>query len=359
MTDPLQPLRQQIDSIDQELLKLISERAKVAQEVGRVKHAKGEAVYRPEREAQVLQKIAAANSGPLSSEAVQAVWREIISACRAAEAPMRVAYLGPEGTYSEQALRAQFGVQVDALPCVSIDEVFRMVETGSAHFGVVPVENTTEGAVSRTLDLMLSTPLVISAELTLPIHHQLLTQSGTADGPDGTQIRRILAHPQAYAQCQLWLGRHLPGIRIETVSSNGEAARQAAQDPHAAAIASTLAAARYNLQVAAANIQDDPNNRTRFGVVGRHVTLPSGKDQTSLILSVPNKPGAVYHMLKPLAEHGVSMTRFESRPAKTGQWEYYFYVDIQGHVQDPKVVAALEALKGQTAFFKVLGSYPV
>jgi chorismate mutase / prephenate dehydratase len=354
MTDPLKPLRAQIDSLDQQLLTLISERAKVAQEVGRVKHEKGEAVYRPEREAQVLQKIAAANPGPLSSEAVQAVWREIISACRAAEAPMRVAYLGPEGTYSEQALRAQFGVQVDALPCVSIDEVFRMVETGSAHFGVVPVENTTEGAVSRTLDLMLSTPLVMSAELTLPIHHQLLTQSGTMEG-----VTRILAHPQAYAQCQLWLGRHVPGVRIETVSSNGEAARQAAQDPHCAAIASTLAAARYTLQVAAANIQDDPNNRTRFGVVGRHVTLPSGKDQTSLILSVPNKPGAVYHMLKPLAEHGVSMTRFESRPAKTGQWEYYFYVDIEGHVQDAKVVAALEALKGQTAFFKVLGSYPV
>ncbi|MFM2397936.1 MAG: prephenate dehydratase [Pseudomonadota bacterium] len=354
MTDPLKPLREQIDSIDQQLLKLISERARAAQEVGKIKHAAGETVYRPEREAQVLHKVAAANPGPLSSESVQAVWREIISACRAAEAPLRVAYLGPQGTYSEQALRAQFGVQVDALPCVSIDEVFRMVETGSANFGVVPVENTTEGAVSRTLDLMLTTPLVISAELTLPIHHQLLTQSGTADG-----ITRILAHPQAYAQCQLWLGRHLPGIRIETVSSNGEAARQAAQDPHAAAIASTLAAARYNLQVAAANIQDDPNNRTRFGVVGRHVTLPSGKDQTSLILSVPNKPGAVYHMLKPLAEHGVSMTRFESRPAKTGQWEYYFYVDIEGHVQDAKVIAALEALKAQTAFFKVLGSYPV
>jgi chorismate mutase / prephenate dehydratase len=354
MTDPLKPLRAQIDAIDEQLLQLISARAKAAQEVGKIKHAAGEVIYRPEREAQVLQKIAAANTGPLPGESVQAIWREIISACRAAEAPMRVAYLGPQGTYSEQALRAQFGVQVDALPCESIDEVFRMVETGSAHFGVVPVENTTEGAVSRTLDLMLTTPLVMSAELTLPIHHQLLTQSGNADG-----ITRILAHPQAYAQCQLWLGRHLPGIRIETVSSNGEAARQAAQDPHAAAIASTLAAARYQLQVAAANIQDDPNNRTRFGIIGRHVTQPSGNDQTSLILSVPNKPGAVYHMLKPLSEHGVSMTRFESRPAKTGQWEYYFYVDIQGHVQEEKIVAALEALKGQTAFFKVLGSYPV
>jgi chorismate mutase / prephenate dehydratase len=316
-------------------------------------------VYRPEREAQVLHKIAAANPGPLTGESVQAVWREIISACRAAEAPLRVAYLGPQGTYSEQALRAQFGVQVDALPCVSIDEVFRTVETGSADFGVVPVENTTEGAVSRTLDLMLTTPLVISAELTLPIHHQLLTQSGTMDGPDGMQIQRILAHPQAYAQCQLWLGRHVPGVRIETVSSNGEAARIASTDPQAAAIASTLAATRYELQIAAANIQDDPNNRTRFGVIGRHVTLPSGKDQTSLILSVPNKAGAVYDMLQPLADHHVSMTRFESRPAKTGQWEYYFYVDIEGHVQEENIAAALEALKGKTAFFKVLGSYPV
>ena len=354
MTDPLLLLRQKIDAVDQQLLKLINERGALAKQVGLIKHAASEPVYRPEREAQVLQKIATANPGPLSNESVQAVWREIISACRAAEAPIRVAYLGPQGTYSEQAVRAQFGVQVDALPCSSFDEVFRTVETGSADFGVVPVENTTEGAVSRTLDLMLSTPLVISAELTLPIHHQLLTQSGTMDG-----VQRILAHPQAYAQCQLWLARHLPSLRIETVSSNGEAARIAAEDASTAAIASTLAAARYQLHVAAANIQDDPNNRTRFGIIGRHVTLPSGRDQTSLILSVPNRPGAVYEMLQPLADHGVSMTRFESRPAKNGQWEYNFYVDIQGHVKDQKIAAALDALKAHTAFFKVLGSYPV
>jgi len=354
MNDPLLLLRQKIDAVDQELLKLINQRAALAKQVGAIKHAANEPIYRPEREAQVLHKIATANSGPLTDDAVQAVWREIISACRAAEAPLRVAYLGPQGTYSEQAVRAQFGVQVDALPCLSFDEVFRTVETGSADFGVVPVENTTEGAVSRTLDLMLTTPLVISAELTLPIHHQLLTHNGTMEG-----IERILAHPQAYAQCQLWLARHFPSIPIETVSSNGEAARIAAENSHTAAIASSLAATRYQLQIAAANIQDDPNNRTRFGVVGRYVTLPSGRDQTSLILSVPNKPGAVYEMLKPLADYGVSMTRFESRPAKNGQWEYYFYVDIQGHVKDPKITQALDTLKARTAFFKVLGSYPV
>ncbi len=351
--DPLRPLRDQIDAIDAQLLDLVSRRARVAQQVGAIKHAAGEPVYRPEREAQVLHKVSGRNPGPLSSESVQAIWREVISGCRAAEAPLKVAYLGPQGTYSEQAVRAQFGVQVDALPCVSIDEVFRTVETGSADFGVVPVENTTEGAVSRTLDLMLTTPLVISAELTLSIHHQLLTLSGGLDG-----VTRVLAHPQAIAQCQLWLARHVPQLRCETASSNGEAARLASLDPQAAAIASTLAATRYGLQVAAANIQDDPNNRTRFGVIGRHVTQASGHDQTSLILSVPNRPGAVYDMLRPLSEHGVSMTRFESRPAKTGQWEYYFYVDIEGHVQDVRVATSLEALKQQCAFFKLLGSYP-
>ncbi|HET7774526.1 MAG TPA: prephenate dehydratase [Burkholderiaceae bacterium] len=352
--EALAPLRRRIDDIDSQLLALISERARLAQEVGRVKHARGEPVYRPEREAQVLARLAEANTGPLPSESIRAVWLELMSACRALEAPLAVAYLGPEGTFSEAAALAQFGSQIEAQPCVSIDEVFRAVEAGAAGFGVVPVENSTEGSVNRTLDLLLGSSLSICAELALPIEHCLLTQSGTLEG-----ITEVRAHPQALAQCQAWLSVHAPNLARVAAASNGAAAQAAAQAPHLAAIAGLGAAQRYGLKAFAEAIQDDPHNRTRFQVIGRVQTQPSGQDHTSLILSVPNRPGAVYDMLAPLAEHGVSMTRFESRPARTGQWEYYFYIDLAGHQFEPRIAAALEALRSRTAFFKLLGSYPV
>ena len=351
--DKLKPLRDQIDVIDAQLLALLNERARVAQQVGHVKAETNAPVFRPEREAQVLSRVADTNPGPLLSSDLQSIFREVMSACRALENRVTVAFLGPVGTYSEQAVWRQFGQAVEALSCVSIDEVFRSVEAGTAAFGVVPVENSTEGTINRTLDLLLQTTLSISGEVALPVHHSLMTRSGNME-----QVTRICAHSQALAQCQAWLNQHYPHIERQAVASNGEAARLATDDRQVAAIASEMAAKRYGLSIVHANIQDDPHNRTRFFVVGRLMPSASGKDQTSLVLSVPNKSGAVYELLAPLARHGVSMTRFESRPARTGRWDYYFYVDIEGHANDAKVAQALAELQAQAAFFKVLGSYP-
>ncbi len=351
--DKLKPLRVQIDAIDAQILDLLNRRARVAQEVGHVKAKTNAPVFRPEREAQVLRKVADNNPGPLDSSDVQTIFREIMSSCRALERRVNVAYLGPAGTFSEQAVYQQFGHAVEGLPCASIDEVFRAAEAGTADFGVVPIENSTEGAINRTLDLLLQTTLSISGELSIPVHHSLMTKSGSMEG-----VTRICAHSQALAQCQAWLNQNYPNIERQAIASNGEAARIAGEDPTAAAIAGEIAGQRYNLGVVKAHVQDDPHNRTRFAVIGHLQPSPSGKDQTSLVLAVPNKAGAVYNMLAPLAKHGVSMTRFESRPARIGTWEYYFYVDVEGHAQEEKVVRALAELKHNAAFFKVLGSYP-
>lgn len=349
----LKPLREQIDAIDEQLLQLINSRARIAQEVGHVKAQTNAPVFRPEREAQVLRNVVERNPGPLPAADVQTIFREIMSACRALEKRVSVAFLGPVGTFSEQAVYQQFGRAVEAIPCASIDEVFRAVEAGTADFGVVPMENSNEGVVNRTLDLLLQTTLIISGELSIPVHHTLMTKSGMMDG-----VKRICAHSQALAQCQAWLNQHYPQIERQAVVSNGEAARMASEDPATAAIAGEFAGEKYSLQIVKAHIQDDPHNRTRFAVIGHLQTAPSGKDHTSLVLSVPNKAGAVYNLLAPLAVHGVSMTRFESRPARMGTWEYYFYVDIEGHAQDEKVAPALAELKQNAAFFKLLGSYP-
>ncbi|MFM7670197.1 MAG: prephenate dehydratase [Betaproteobacteria bacterium] len=351
--DKLKPLRDQIDAIDAQLIALLNQRAGVAQQVGHIKAETNAPVFRPEREAQVLARVAERNQGPLASSDLQSIFREVMSACRALEKRITVAYLGPAGTYSEQAVWQQFGQAVDGLPCVSIDEIFRSVEAGTAEFGVVPVENSTEGAVNRTLDLLMRTTLSISGEVALPVQHSLMTRTGTMDG-----ITRICAHSQALAQCQAWLNEHYPQLERRAVASNGEAARMASEEVGVAAIAGDMAARRYSLAIAHAHIQDDPHNRTRFFVVGTLQPGPSGRDQTSLLLSVPNKSGAVYELLAPLARHGVSMTRFESRPARTGRWEYFFFVDIEGHAHDVKVAEALAELQTQAAFFKVLGSYP-
>ncbi len=354
MDDPLKALRSTIDDVDRRLVQLLNERARLAQQIGELKQAEGAPVYRPEREAEVLRRVAAGNAGPLSDAGLLAIFREVISACRSLEHAIRVAFLGPVGTFSEIALLKQFGSSVEAVPCLSIDEVFRALEAGGVDFAVAPVENSTEGSVTRTLDLLLATPLVIVAEVSLPINHHLMTRSGQMQG-----VTRICAHAQALAQCVIWLNQHYPAIERQAVASNVEAARLASSDPTVAAIASEAAAGRYQLAPVARHIQDDPANRTRFVVLGRNPTQPSGRDKTSLILAVPNRAGAVHHMLAPLAQHGVSMTRFESRPAKTGAWEYYFYVDIEGHERDPKVALALEQLRGECAFYKSLGSYPV
>ncbi len=353
MDKELKPLRDQIDAIDAQILDLLNLRGRIAQNVGHVKTKTDAPVFRPEREAQVLRGVAERNPGPLANADVQTIFREIMSACRALERSISVAYLGPAGTYSELAALHHFGSAIKGMACASIDEVFRAAEAGTADFGVVPIENSTEGAINRTLDLLLQTPLTISGELSIPVHHSLMTKTGRMDG-----IKSICAHSQALAQCQAWLNQNYPNIERIAVASNGEAAKVAAEDPMVAAVASEMAGQNYNLQVVNAHIQDDPHNRTRFAVIGRLQTSPSGMDQTSLALSVQNKAGAVYRMLEPLAKHGVSMTRFESRPARTGSWEYNFFVDVEGHAQDEKVAKALTELKEHAAFFKLLGSYP-
>lgn len=351
----LLPLRERIDSIDEELLNLLNERARIAQEVGKIKEEfdVDDNVLKPEREAQILRRLKNLNQGPFTTNAINAVWGEIISTCRGLEQVISVAYLGPQGSFSEQAAYEQFGHYIQPLRCDSFDEVFRTVEAGQAHVGVVPVENSSEGGVNRTLDLLLNTPLKVLGERSMQINHELLAQSANMQG-----VKRILAHPQALAQCQGWLIKNYPNLVFDAASSNAEAARIASTDPAVAAISSKAAAKLWDLQVVASVIQDQPQNRTRFLVVGNMDILPSGSDKTSLILAVPNKAGAVYEMLAPLARNSVSMTRLESRPARTGQWEYYFYIDVLGHEKDENVAQALVELKQQVAFIKVLGSYP-
>lgn len=357
MTQDLAALRMQIDTIDAELLTLLNRRANVAELVGEVKKRDGTPFFRPDRVAQVIEKIQTANLGPLKNDHVAAVWREIMSACLALESPVRVAYLGPAGTFSEQAALQFFGSSIEHVPCTSIDEVFRATAAGSASYGVVPVENSTEGVVSRSLDLFLHSPLHIVGELSLMVRHHLLRTIPSLEG-----IKAVYAHPQALAQCQGWLNIHLPDVERCTASSNAEGARLAATNPNWAGIASDRAATQFALHTAAHAIQDNAFNRTRFAVVCLPQTLPmpppSGKDCTSLVVSVANRPGAVHDILMPLKAHGVSMTRFESRPARSGQWDYYFYIDLQGHQLDTKVQAALADLQQLCAFYKVLGAYP-
>lgn len=350
----LKPLREQIDELDTRIVELLNRRARVAQKVGHVKNKVDAPIFRPDREAQVLKRVVECNQGPLGNADLQTIFKEIMSACRALEKRVIVAYLGPVGTFSEQAVYRHFGMAINALPCNSIDEVFRATEAGTADFGVVPIENSTEGAINRTLDLLMRTPLTISSEISIPIQHNLMTLNGKMDG-----IRAICAHSQALAQCQGWLNQYYPNILRHAVSSNAEAARMASEDNGVAAIAGEMASRHYGLQVVSAHIQDESQNRTRFAIIGREETDPTGKDQTSLLVSVQNKAGAVYKMLEPFEKYGVSMTRLESRPAKTGNWEYYFFVDLEGHVREEKIKQALSELQDRVVYLKVLGSYPI
>ncbi len=356
MSDEIEQLRSEIDALDDRLLALVNQRAELARRIGAFK--RGAPAYRPERETEILRRVAERNPGPLPAERAAAVFREVISACRSMESALRVAYLGPEGTFSEMALRKQFGHAVEGEPCASIDDVFRAAESGGAQFAVVPVENSSEGAVGRTLDLLLRTPLKICGEVALRVHQNLLRRAaGAGAGLDG--VRRVYSHPQSLAQCHGWLGTHLPLVERVPAASNGEAARLAAGEADACAIGPEIAAERYGLGVIAANIEDDANNRTRFLVLGAQAPEPTGRDATSLVMSAPNRPGAVHALLTPLAKHGVSMSRIESRPMRVGQWEYYFFVDLEGHRSDPPVAAALAELEQLAPLLKVLGSYPV
>jgi chorismate mutase/prephenate dehydratase len=351
MSENLQHLREQIDALDASILQLINQRAAHAQAIGRLKNG---SVYRPEREAQVLRRIQALNPGPLDGEVAARLFREIMSACLALEKPLSVAFLGPLGTFSQSAATKQFGHAAAMCPCVSIDEVFRDVAAGNADYGVVPVENSTEGAISRTLDLLQTTPLKVCGEVDLRIHHHLLRKVA------GTEAVKVLySHSQSLAQCHEWLNHNLPGVARVSVASNAEAARLAAADDNALAIAGEIAAEIYGLTRLYDNIEDEPDNTTRFLVISQHDAPPSGQDKTSLLMSAHNRPGAVVDLLQPLAQHGVSMTKFESRPARAGLWEYVFFVDLEGHRDDAPVAAALAVLHDKAAFLKVLGSYPV
>ena len=357
-SESLADLRVQIDSLDQRLLSLLNERAHVAELVGEVKKREGTPYFRPDRVAQVIDKMQKSNGGPLKDIHVAAIWREIMSACLALESPQRVAVLGPEGTFCEQAAIEYFGGAADLIYCASFDEVFHATAAGSAQYGVVGVENSTEGVVTRSLDLFLHSPTHVVGEVSLLIRHHLLRSSNSLEG-----VEAVLAHPQALAQCQTWLSKHLPNAERRAVSSNAEGARLAATNPKWAALAGERASTRFGLHIVAHAIQDDSYNRTRFSVICLPQTLAmppaSGRDCTSLIVSVPNRPGAVHDLLVPLKLNNVSMTRFESRPARTGQWEYYFYIDLDGHPSQPNVAAALAEPRGLCAFYKVLGAYPV
>ncbi len=353
MTEQLKQLRDKIDSIDSELLKLINTRAELAQQIG---HQKNGVTYRPERESQVLARLQKLNPGPLTDERITQLFTEIISACRAMEEPLTVAYLGPQGTFSEEAVTKRFGSTVTTLACNSIDDVFRKVESGTASYGVVPVENSTEGAVGRTMDLLLQTSLTVCGEIELPVHQCLIAQQ-----TDLTAIQKIYSHPQSFAQCLGWLNKHLPNLqaiaRIDT-ASNADAARMAAADKNAAAIAGKKAADVFGLTICAKNIEDDPNNTTRFLVIGIQQVSASGKDKTSIVTSTSNRPGAIHELLAPFARYQVSMNRLESRPSRRGLWEYVFFIDIEGHQQNENVAKALEEIRNKATFLKILGSYP-
>lgn len=350
----LLPHRNAIDAIDQQILQLMNERAKHARAIGELKGTG--VVYRPEREAQVLQRIKQLNTGPLPNEGVARLFREIMSECLAVERPLTIAYLGPQGTFTQLAAMKHFGHAAHTVACATVDESLRLVEARQADYVVAPVENSTEGSVGRTLDLLVGTPLKACGEVVLRIHHHLLRQNN-----DLANLEVVYAHSQALAQCQRWLAKNLPeNVRCVAVSSNGEAARLASEQPNAAAIASQAAAEIYQLNKLASNIEDEPNNTTRFLVLGYQDTVPSGHaDKTSLIVSAPNKAGTLHQIIEPFTRAGISLTKFESRPSHTGLWEYVFFIDIEGHYLDETIQAALNQLRETTAFVKVVGSYPV
>jgi chorismate mutase/prephenate dehydratase len=351
----LKSIRQRIDEIDCQLQTLINERAEAAQEVARIKLSTNPNAefYRPEREAVVLRKVKERNQGPLEGEEVARLFREIMSACLALEQPLKVAFLGPDGTYTQAAALKQFGHSVQTQSLNSIGDIFRDVEAGAFHYGVVPVENSTEGVVSHTLDSFLNSPLLICGEVSLRINHQLLSMERELK-----TVNRVYSHAQSLAQCRGWLDQHLSNAKRISVNSNAEAASLAAQHSGAAAIAGEAAGAIYQLNQLASNIEDEPGNTTRFLVIGKQDVAASGNDKTSVLFSTHNKAGGLHDMLSPFAEHGISMTRIESRPSRRGRWDYVFFVDVEGHKEDSKHSQALQKIERAATQFRVLGSYP-
>ncbi len=355
-SEQLKVVRDRIDALDEQIQKLINKRAECAMDVARIKQASNDEevnFYRPEREADVLRRVQERNKGPLGGEEVARLFREIMSACLALEQPMRIAYLGPAGTFTQAAALKHFGHSVTTVPLMAIDEIFREVESSAAHYGVVPIENSTEGVVNHTLDTFINSPLKICGEVELRIHQNLLGQMACID-----QVKRIYSHQQSLAQCREWLDANLPGVPRIPVSSNADAASRVKNEADSAAIAGELAGEQYGLNVIAANIEDKPDNTTRFLMIGQQSTMRSSRDKTSLLLSSRNLSGALHSLLAPFARHGISMNRIESRPSRRGMWDYVFFVDIEGHQDEPKVAKALAELEKEAVMVKVLGSYP-
>lgn len=356
-------LRSEIDQLDQQIQALIQQRVSVAAKIAKTKLASNlaDSFYRPEREAQVLRRVRERNrtfreqhNGLVSDDEMVRLMREIMSTSLAAEMPMTVAYLGPEGTYTQAAVVKHFGAAVNSLDVKTISDVFRVVEQGRAHFGVVPVENSTEGVITHTLDCFATSPLKVCGEVQLPINHQLLSN---ADGL--TAVAKVVAHPQALAQCRGWLERYLPEAEIIAANSNAEAAIQAANNPSVAAIAGEMAAKLYDIKILASGIEDEQNNTTRFLIIGSDSYAASGEDKTTIMVSTPNRVGSLFELLKPLYDAGVDMSRIESRPSRQANWDYVFFIDMTGHSEDKHVKEALAKLESKAAFFKLIGSYPV
>lgn len=349
----LQKIRSKIDNLDEQIQALITERAHLAKQVAAAKYAEeaNPIFYRPEREAEVLTNVIARNKGPLSDETLTCLFQQIMSSCLALQKPLSIAYLGPEGTYSQAAVEKHFGSKVETVAQQTIDDVFRAVEAGSVQYGVVPIENSTEGAVNQSLDNFIrGSSLKICGEIELAIHHCFLSNS--------SEVKRIYAHKQSLGQCRNWLAKNFASAECIAVNSNAEAARLAANELGAAAIAGKSAADIYQLQVVASCIEDISNNTTRFVVLGQQEVPATGNDKTSLLISTDNKPGALYSLLQPFADNNVSMTRIESRPSQQGLWEYMFFIDIEGHIEDELVIKSIQHLKADSSFMMVLGSYP-
>lgn len=356
-TESLNKLREQIDSLDAEILSLISKRAQCALNVAEVKlktNPENALFYRPEREAQVLNRVMEKNPGPLGSEDMAKLFREIMSACLALERPLEVAYLGPEGTFTQQAAKKHFGQWVQTKPMPAIDEVFREVEAGAVQYGVVPVENSTEGVVNHTLDTFISSNIKIVGEVELRIHHHLMIGENT----QRDKVTRVYSHQQSLAQCRKWLDAHMPMAERIAVNSNAEAAKRVRGEWHAAAIAGEMSSELYGLEIVEQKIEDAPDNSTRFLIIGTQEVPPSGQDKTSVVVSMHNEPGALHRLLEPFSEHNIDMTRLETRPSPSGNWSYVFFIDFVGHLSDPNISQALDEIRQRAAELKILGSYP-
>lgn len=349
----LSQLRKEIDRIDTELLKLLNERAEQVHQVGELKRAQGLEIYAPEREEKLLRALVKKSKGRLTETAIRAIYREIMSASLALEKDISIAYLGPEATWTHQAARSKFGASVRYSPQANIRDVFEEVERRRADYGVVPIENSTEGAVNHTLDVFIDSRLHICAQILLPIENNLLARIPREE------IKVLYSHPQVFGQCRQWLHRNMPGIDLVEASSTTRAAALAAEKPHAGALAGSMAAEVYGLEILEAAIQDSPDNTTRFLVIGHETCPPTGDDKTSLMFGVKDQPGALVHALQPFRQHDINMSRIESRPSKRKAWDYFFFVDLQGHARDEKLARALEELSQHCSLVKILGSYPV